>query len=78
MLKSFKSLLGAAILAGSATVLLAGGCTGDPSPPSTNGGNSNGTASFTKIKTISHGEEVVLEDHLVPGVYTVFEFGADW
>ncbi len=32
----------------------------------------------TLVATISHGETVNLEDHLVPGTWTVLEFGADW
>lgn len=30
------------------------------------------------VATISHGETVDLEDHLVPGTWTLLEFGADW
>lgn len=30
------------------------------------------------IRTISHGEEVRLEDHLVPGKITLFDYYADW
>jgi len=32
----------------------------------------------TLVATISHGETVDLEDHLVPGTWTLLEFGADW
>lgn len=30
------------------------------------------------ISTISHGEQVEIEDHLVNGQWTVVEFTADW
>ena len=30
------------------------------------------------IKTVSHGEYVILKRHLALGKITVFEFGADW
>ncbi|MHC4897022.1 MAG: hypothetical protein ACYTGW_07940 [Planctomycetota bacterium] len=32
----------------------------------------------TLVATISHGETVDLEDHLVPGIWTLLEFTADW
>jgi len=32
----------------------------------------------TLVATISHGETVDLEDHLVPGTWTLLEFGAGW
>ena len=30
------------------------------------------------VQTITHGHEVELEDHLVPGKYVLFDFYADW
>lgn len=35
-------------------------------------------AAGPKIETISEGERVEVEKHLVDGQWTVFEFGADW
>ena len=32
----------------------------------------------TLIKTISHGDTVTIEDHLIPGRWTVVAFYADW
>ncbi len=32
----------------------------------------------TLVDTISHGESVDLQDHLVPGTWTLLEFTADW
>ena len=39
---------------------------------------SSESPSSGKIATISSGEEVDLESHLRPGVWTVVEFTADW
>jgi thiol-disulfide isomerase/thioredoxin len=36
------------------------------------------TASATDVATITHGREVELADHLVPGKYVLFDFYADW
>jgi thiol-disulfide isomerase/thioredoxin len=36
------------------------------------------TASAAEVEIISHGQEVALEDHLVPGKYVLFDFYADW
>ena len=32
----------------------------------------------TLVATISHGDTVDLNDHLVPGTWTLLEFTADW
>ena len=32
----------------------------------------------TLVDTISHGESVDLQDHLVPGTWTLLEFTAKW
>jgi hypothetical protein len=32
----------------------------------------------TLVATISHGDTVDLDEHLVPGTWTLLEFGADW
>jgi len=37
-----------------------------------------GPASGADVEVISHGREVVLEDHLVAGKYVLFDFYADW
>jgi thiol-disulfide isomerase/thioredoxin len=37
-----------------------------------------GPVSGADVEIISHGREVVLEDHLVPGKYVLFDFYADW
>ena len=39
-------------------------------------GSSGAAASGAKIATISHGEEVTIEDHLNAGGYTLVEFTA--
>lgn len=36
------------------------------------------SAGATDIQTITHGREVDIEDHLVPGKYVLFDFYADW
>jgi thiol-disulfide isomerase/thioredoxin len=36
------------------------------------------TAGAADVETISHGREVDLEAHLVPGKYVLFDFYADW
>jgi len=36
------------------------------------------SAGATDIKTITHGREVDIEGHLVPGKYVLFDFFADW
>lgn len=37
-----------------------------------------GSVGAADVETISRGSEVVLEDHLVPGKYVLFDFYADW
>lgn len=36
------------------------------------------SAGATDIQTITHGREVDIEEHLVPGKYVLFDFYADW
>jgi thiol-disulfide isomerase/thioredoxin len=36
------------------------------------------SASAGDVQTITHGREVDLEDHLVPGKHVIFDFYADW
>ena len=36
------------------------------------------SAHAADVQTITHGREVDLEDHLVPGKYVLFDFYADW
>jgi thiol-disulfide isomerase/thioredoxin len=37
-----------------------------------------GSADAAEIQTITHGREVDIEAHLVPGKYVLFDFYADW
>jgi len=39
---------------------------------------SNAARDLGQIATISHGEQVKVEDYLEPGTRTVIEFTADW
>lgn len=74
ILKVFSCVaLGAVVLAGVALVSKA------ESPGRTVGGGGSTTVGTADVETISRGETVTLEDHVQEdGVFTIFDFTADW